>query len=222
MNSVIRALALVMIIAVSSAAVPVARPTTAEHQWTLGVIGAYDRVKIEGSRAREDGDLKSHLWIAEAAYGFNQDIEAVFKIGTSNDRYTNPGRPITFSSKFNWGLGLRGTMYESWRDWRINGDLQYFTRPGRTWRNADVDIREWQMAVSVEHALREFHPYYGINYNRLDVRSNNRSIVPEMVNQNHFGVHLGAGFSRSEDWSFLVEARFLNATAFAAGATFHF
>lgn len=222
MNSLVRALALGLIISVPAAAVPIGRPTTAEHKWTLGAVGAYDQVEIEERHGRNEGELKSHLWILEAAYGFNRHAEAVFKIGTSNDRSLIPGRPITFSSKFNWGMGLRGTMHESWRDWRINGDLQYFTRPGRTWRDADVDIREWRMAVSVEHDLREFRPYYGINYNRLELRSNNQAIVPDMVNRNNFGIHLGAGFSRSESWSFLVETRLLNATAFSAGATFHF
>lgn len=204
-----------------SGAAPIGRPHTAERQWVVGVVGGSEKVEVEVAGSTSRGDLQSNLVLGEAAYGFTPDAEFYLRIGGSAEEL-RMGAVRDLGSAVAWGLGIRSVLYESWRDWRILGDIQYLSRPGHAWGAADIDVWEYQMATAIEVKLEDFYPYGGVFYNNLEVESNNQGIYRDQKNDNRIGVYLGVGWEPRTDWALHVEGRMIHGPGVSGGIAHRF
>lgn len=217
-----RTILLLALTATAAHAIPIGRPNAAEHQWRVGGIAAFDNVKLSGkTNLLNKGELHSRIFLAEGVYGFTQGGEIVLRLGSSDDRYVT-GATRDLGEKIDWGIGLRGILWDSYRDWRILGDAQYFTRPGRNSGIADLEITQWQLASSVEWHFSEYYPYAGLYYGSLHVNSNNEAIFPSLKTSGSLGVHLGLGYEPTIDWTFNLEGRFVGGSSVSGGVHYRF
>lgn len=214
---------LVLVGALPASAAPIGRPHTNEGQWVVGVLGSFDRIPVQNTRpgGPVSGDLRSDIFLAEAAYGFTPDAEFYLRAGASEEEY-ELGTVRDLGSSGAWGLGIRSVLYESWRVWRILGDIQYLSRPDHAAGVADVDIWEYQIATAVEAKFDDFYPYVGVFFNKLEVESNNLGIYPEQRNDKHLGAYGGIGWEPRPEWAVHAEARLINGPALSGGIAYRF
>ncbi|MEK8023222.1 MAG: hypothetical protein AAB229_05375, partial [Candidatus Hydrogenedentota bacterium] len=183
---------------------------------------SFEELEMNGkNNSSVAGDLRSRLVLAEAVYGFTQGGELVLRLGTSDESFRS-GTAQDLGAKLDWGIGVRGIMWDSFRDWRILGDAQYFSRPTRNYGIAEITISQWQIASSVEWHLHEFYPYIGLHYEDIKLSSNNEAVFPSLETKGAIGIQLGLGYEPSVDWSLHVEARTGSSDAFTVGAHYRF
>lgn len=214
-------LTLITVIGAMASAAPIGRPITAEHQWVAGVIGDVDHIDVKNDQGQGVGEMKSSLILGEAAYGFSQDAEFYLRLGGTADEFVQ-GPTLDLGSGMAWGVGLRSVLYESWRDWRFVGDLQYLSRPDHGYGMADLEIWEGQMAVGIETRFNEWYPYGGAFYNHLEVNSNNQAVYLNQKNAHHYGVYLGLGWEPRPEWALFAETRLVTGFSLSGGAAYRF
>ena len=213
-------LMLLALAAAAPAALPIGRPVTSEHSWALGAIGTIDRVKVENRAYTVNGKEFSSGGYADVAYGFTHNAEAFLRLGTTAEKYEpNPGTSQKLGTQLNWGVGLRGTLYDSYQGWKLLGDAQYGGRTSRGVPGAEVSINDWQIASAVEMEAGNFYPYLGVLYGRMELKSNNNSVFPSLKSRDQFDVYFGTGWQPSDLWKTFIEARFLSGFCASAGVS---
>ncbi len=205
----------------SATAAPIGRPITAEHQWVAGVIGGVERVDVKNRGTVTIGDLNSSILLGEAAYGFTPDAEFYLRLGGSGEEY-ELGVLRDLGASTAWGIGLRSVLYESWRDWRILGDIQYLSRSDHAFGTADIDIWEYQFGSAVEVRFDAFYPYAGVFYNHLEVESNNQAVYRDQRNDKKVGVYGGIGWEPRPEWVLHAEARLIHGPSVSGGVAYRF
>lgn len=207
----------------AASAAPIGRPVTAEHAWNAGVVLSNQNTEVEMRAGAAQGEQQSKLWLGELAYGISQDAEIFLRAGGSYEKFDNGRLSMDLGDKFDWGVGLRGVMYNSWQYWRLLGDIQYLSRPGRRYISADVDIIEWQASASVEYLFRNtYYPYLGVHYRDLDLKSNAPTVFPTMTAARNWAIHGGCGWEPSERWRLFVEGQFGENFTASGGASYRF
>ncbi|OIO33484.1 MAG: hypothetical protein COS94_07710 [Candidatus Hydrogenedentes bacterium CG07_land_8_20_14_0_80_42_17] len=221
--AVVFSIVLTMLFSISSSAAPIGRPITAQNQWMVGGIVSYDKVDLENNQRTLRGEATSTVFLSEAAYGFADGAEFYLRLGTSSEKFRAGAFSPDLSSKLDWGVGIRGTWYDSYQNWKLVGDAQWMARPSRNYLGSDLDYTEWQVASAMEYRLtNEIFPYAGIFYQNLEITSNNQSQFPSVQAVNKVGAYLGAGFEPSPRWVFFTEARMSAGASVTAGANYRF
>lgn len=212
-----------MIVMMSSAAaaLPVGRPIASEHQWRAGVVGAADEMDMQEEGNLNDNSLSTGMLLFEASYGFVRDAELVIRVGGS-DESVDGRTSRDIGSGFDWGLGVRGVMYDSYQDWRILGDAQYMSRLSRVFAGADLEIDEWQLAASVDWHLGKYYPYVGASFGEATIQTNNTGIFRKQKSADSIGFHAGLGIEPNLEWSVYVEGQFGRTSGVSGGAHYRF
>lgn len=212
------AILLAIVIAGSARSGTIGVPVTAERQWALGGIVAIENADVKSANSVAAGDLKTAMFLAEAAYGFSHDVEFYLRLGISGDKLSQTAQSeLNFHRKTAWGLGLRSLIYDSYGGWKTYIDVQYFTRLNREVGAVEVDIKEWQAGASLAYAAQYMEPYFGYSYGRIDMNSNNPSSFPSSTSRRKAGLHLGVSFPKMGHWKTFAEGRFLNGPALSLG-----
>lgn len=216
-------LGVLLLNAAAASAAPIGRPTAYERSWSLGGIISVERTNVESRSRATNGDLESELFLIDAGYAFQRDAEFFVRLGVTADDYRASGSSSTsLGTGLAWGVGTRGVLYNSYRSWRILGDLQYLSRPGRDFGISDIDIREFQLAGAVEVRAGDIFPYGGLLYRRLDLKSSSSAVVPESRNEQEIGVYLGVGFEPRREWAGYAEIQFASGLTGTAGLNYRF
>lgn len=214
---------LTFISAIISDAAPIGRPIAAQNQWMVGGIVSYERVDLEDGSRSLRGEAVSTIFLGEASYGFSEGGEFYVRMGMSDEKYKAGGFTPNLSTKLDWAMGIRGTLYDSYQNWKLIGDLQWMARPSRNYSGADLDFSEWQIATGMEYRLtNEIFPYGGIFYQNIEIRSNNQGIFPTVKSVQNIGAYLGLGYEPSPRWVFFTEGRMSTGGCVTAGANYRF
>lgn len=216
-----RALFLILITSSMAAALPIGRPVAAERQWRAGVIVAAEETDMRREGTSLKQTLSSNMILGEASYGFTDDAEFVLRIGGSEEQVDGSAHQ-DLGSGLDWGVGIRGVMYNSYQDWRLLGDVAYLSRLGRTFATADQEISEWQAAASYERRYGRYYPYVGINLNSITINTNNPSVFRKMKSSEVLGFHLGLGIEPKLEWSLFLEAQFGHTESLSTGVHYRF
>ncbi|RMH56722.1 MAG: hypothetical protein D6679_08445 [Candidatus Hydrogenedentota bacterium] len=211
------AAAVVMISTAVVKAGPVGRPVTTEKQWAVGGGYSWDEFKIDAKGTTLTGEATASTGYIEAAFGFANNVEGYLRLGGGSEDLSSNQLRVDYGSGLMWGLGVRGTMYESYQGWRLLGDLQWLSRPSRSVGIADIDITEIQAAGLLEFDMQTFRPYVGFGWSRFEAASNNQGLVPTVRSKNNLSLILGGGFEPREEWSLFLEGRFINTISFSGG-----
>ena len=141
---------------------------------------------------------------------------------------------------FAWGFGVKGS-YPVANNWLVGCDLQYFrsnhdaketeylTSGGGSVSTTykSTLVQEWQVAPFIAYKIGSFVPYLGARYS--DARINLKSPADAGWTDNNkyaakynAGVFLGTDYKIGNHWKLNLEGRFVDETAFSAGATYRF
>lgn len=216
----VRAVALVFIFSMPAFALPIGRPLPSDGHWRLGGVVAWENTDVIPDNGIGRDELEATMVFADASYGFTQNAEFVLRLGGSEEALSAGNRDI--GSGLDWGAGVRGVMYNSWTDWRLLGDAQYFNRISRTFGAADVEVWEWQIAISSEWRFERYYPYIGASFGDVRVTSNNQSIIRDSSSEDLLGFHAGLGIEPRPEWAVYVEGQTGRTQSLAAGVHYRF
>jgi len=223
MNSKVISILSIFTILLSADAAPIGRPITEQNQWLVGGIISYDRVDLAAKNRSFRGEAVSTLFLTEASYGFSEDGEFYLRLGLSEEKFKAGRFMPNLSSKLDWAIGVRGTIYDSYQNWRLIGDLQWMARPGRNYNGADLDYTEWQVATGMEYRLtNEIFPYGGIYYQDMEIHSNNQGTFPSVESVKNIGLFVGVGYEPSPRWLFFDEGRATTGSSVTGGVNYRF
>jgi hypothetical protein len=200
-------------------------------------VGAGQRDMEREIAANNKMEAENLMFLGRLSYGLTDKVELTVRLG-AQDLDADFTAPTTGNydgnSKFAWGVGLSGILYEA-GTWNIAGVANYFSSSSHNGRttgnigattNTEVDYFDWNIGLQIQGKYDQFLPYLGVKYSDAKAeidRWNNAAITNgDYEAEDNVGIYVGAGFDLTPQWSGYVEGRFIDETSFGGGIRYTF